>query len=90
VATHGGKDKRLGAEILQVVHYRADDDGDIRDASATRPHGDGVTRLTGKLALDIAARTPAGMSARRLRWKDCLTLYIGAAAWRDDTGARSL
>ena len=33
-------------------------------------------RLTGSRASAMAARTPAGMSAKRWRWKDCLTLYI--------------
>jgi hypothetical protein len=33
-------------------------------------------RLTGSRASAMAVRTPAGMSAKRWRWKDCLTLYI--------------
>jgi hypothetical protein len=33
-------------------------------------------RLTGSRAVSMAARTPAGMSARRSRGKDCLTRYI--------------
>ncbi len=51
VAAHGGENEGAGPELLEVVHDAPDDDRDIGNAAAARPHGHDITALDGQVRL---------------------------------------